>query len=691
MRARMTFVLLALVEPAWAGPASLCTDPSVDPRERIVACTQAVETAPTVQTYIDRAEAYRDAIQWDEAQADLDKVLSLDPRHVEALRLRAGVRALNGDRKNAIADLDRAIAIRPEAALYVERGDIWAFGDDKRAVADYTKALSLAPKDVAALSSRAEAYARLDQDPLARDDYDRALEIAPRDSWLYVARGRVFRKQFRTTQAIADFTTAIKLSPNFLSAYRERARTHDLRAEFAPAIADLNRILAARPKDADALRARRRAYLETDDSTHAIADAEQIFAVADYLFAEDYLERGIAYLQRGGGDALARAEQSFKLAAAFERGRERGAAKFVKTLCGIFCVARRSPSVAALLLTAAPSRKKIDRNRNIADADAYMGILALKRGDDAKAAAIFAEALKISSKSAVAYYGRGVVKHRAGDTEGAKDDFAKSREHHGDIRLLYARAGIEPVPALHAVVVEPVDDAAGSARDVGLCQRGDFAAMTPGAKLDFAGEIDACSRLIRANPAKEAKAQAYANRARWRGMKNDRDGAIDDYNAALTVDAGNVESLIAVGGHLTQQRKYKEAVAAFDRAVKADAKSFHALFGRCEARIAQDDVKGAVADCDQAVAVAGDDTMVKMRRAPMLLRAGENKRALADYDLVLREFARLGLPDDPSVRFGRAVALKRLGDTAGAETDFKKARAQDRDVDRQFAELGITP
>ncbi len=685
------FLLLALVEPALSSDQSRCVDAKAPAAMRMAACTHAVETSPTAQAYIDRAGAHRDAMQWDEARADLDKALTLDPRNVRALSLRAAMHAVYGDAKAAIADLDRAIAIRPDAALYAQRGDVWVMTDDKRAVAEYTKALLLEPKNVATLTARAEAYVRLDQDPLARDDYDRALEIEPRDPLLFVGRGRVFRKQFRKMQALDDFTTAIKLDPDFLPAYRERAQTYVQHAEFTPAIADFNRILAAKPKDADALRARRRAYLEVGDSAHAIADAERIVAVAKYLYAEDYLERGVAYLRRGGDDDFTRAERTFKQAAAFERGHERGATAFVKKFCAIFCGARRSGSIAALLLAAAPSRKKLDHNRNIADADAYMGMLALKRGDDGKAAAIFAEALEHSSRSAVAYYGRGVVKHNAGDIEGAKDDFATSRDHNGNMHLLYARAGIEPVPAQHATFVEPIADAAGSARDIGICQRGDDVAPTAGATLDFAAEIDACTRVVRAKPAKEVKALAYANRARWRAMKSDRDGAIDDYNAALTVDPGNVNALIAIGGYLTEQRKYDAAIAAFDRAATADPKSFNALFGRCEARAAQGDAKSAVADCDQAVAAAGDDPRVKVRRAPVLLRAGENKRALRDYDLVLREAARYGLPDDPDARFGRAVALKRLGDTAGAEIDFKKARAQDPTIDRQFAELGIKP
>ena len=54
-----------------------------------------------------------------------------------------------------------------------------------------------------------------------------------------------------------------------------------------------------------------------------------------------------------------------------------------------------------------------------------------------------------------------------------------------------------------------------------------------------------------------------------------------------------------------------------------------------EARAEAGDLKGAVADCDRGVAAPGDPARMSARRAPALLRAGENARALSDYEAML--------------------------------------------------------
>lgn len=439
-----------------------------------------------------------------------------------------------------------------------------------------------------------------------------------------------------------------------------------------------------------ARRIRRNVYLRTGDSSRAIADADVVLRTAEYLFADDYLQRGVARLRRGGEAAFRQAEADFKAAADIERGDRRAAVKIAQAICQILCPARRAHAFARALLAAAPSRAELDRNRDIANADAYLGILALKRGDDATAARIFADALAISSEAAVAIFGRGVVKFNAGDIEGAKDDFALSREHHTKMAELYASAGIEPVPFRPAVVVEPPPDS-GIERDLAICSTGGEITLGPDGKLDLSPQIDACTRVARADLPPQPRAAAYVHRGRWRAMSGDRVGGAEDQAAALALDPDNVDALIASASELAAKKKFVDARALFDRALKVDAKSFLALLGRCEALAGMGEMKAALDDCDRAVLLSGGQPVSTMRRAPILLRAGENKRALRDFDLALRELARFGLPDDATARFGRGIALQRLGDTAAAALEFAKARTQNPNIDREFAALGVTP
>ena len=76
-----------------------------------------------------RGLAYTHLGLYDQALADFDAVLQLDPRHATALRGRGYAHELSGRRAQAIADYERARLLEPEdewtlAKLrYLERQD----------------------------------------------------------------------------------------------------------------------------------------------------------------------------------------------------------------------------------------------------------------------------------------------------------------------------------------------------------------------------------------------------------------------------------------------------------------------------------------------------------------------------------------------------------------------------------------
>ncbi len=90
----------------------------------------------------------RDKGDYDHALADLNNVLSLDPKSAPALEGRSRVSEDKGAYANAVADLDQAIAIMPDWALiYEHRGHLrWRLGDATGALADYDRNLELDPE-----------------------------------------------------------------------------------------------------------------------------------------------------------------------------------------------------------------------------------------------------------------------------------------------------------------------------------------------------------------------------------------------------------------------------------------------------------------------------------------------------------------------------------------------------------------
>jgi len=119
----------------------------------IGAFTAALDSGGLAATYVPtayygRAVAYVREGKCAPAAADLDAALKLRPDYLDALILRAQVRACLKDFENARADLDAAVKLRPTMQTYrVRAGFFWHRGKFDLAAADYLKATELAPKN----------------------------------------------------------------------------------------------------------------------------------------------------------------------------------------------------------------------------------------------------------------------------------------------------------------------------------------------------------------------------------------------------------------------------------------------------------------------------------------------------------------------------------------------------------------
>jgi tetratricopeptide (TPR) repeat protein len=103
----------------------------------------------TVRAHLDHGRACLDKGKYDDAIADYDKAIALDPNVALAYTIRAVAYGIKGDLDRAIADLDKAITLNPnDATAYTIRGNAYYVkGDYDRAIADYRKALEINPSD----------------------------------------------------------------------------------------------------------------------------------------------------------------------------------------------------------------------------------------------------------------------------------------------------------------------------------------------------------------------------------------------------------------------------------------------------------------------------------------------------------------------------------------------------------------
>ncbi|WP_190112216.1 tetratricopeptide repeat protein [Streptomyces cinnamoneus] len=186
----------------------------------------------------------------DEAVAELDRALAIDPRNASALAHRGEAHRQAGRLDQAVADLTAALDLDHDDAAWAlgSRGDAHRqAGRIDRAIADFDAALELNPAYAWALGSRGAAHqqaGRLDQ---AIADYTAALALRPAYAWALASRGEAHQRAGDCEQAIADYTAALALRPAYAWALASRGEAHRQAGRYDEAVADLTAALELNP------------------------------------------------------------------------------------------------------------------------------------------------------------------------------------------------------------------------------------------------------------------------------------------------------------------------------------------------------------------------------------------------------------------------------------------------------------
>lgn len=200
-------------------------------------------------TYTNRAIVYTYLGNYDDAMADFDAAIKIDPNYFEIYLNRGTARAsLQRDFKGAIADYDRAISINPTSSkAYNSRGAA------RRDSGDYVGAIK---------------------------DLDQAIRIDPNNESAHFNRGNTYNDSGNASKAITDFNYLIKIKPSYLMAYIARSGSYEKLGDIQSAIADVDRVIQLNPKYIRAYYRRASIYASSGDRSQAISDYDRTISLA---------------------------------------------------------------------------------------------------------------------------------------------------------------------------------------------------------------------------------------------------------------------------------------------------------------------------------------------------------------------------------------------------------------------------
>ena len=215
---------------------------------------RAVELAPADPAYLyQRAMALAQIEEVERALADLDAALKLKPDAVPALLTRASLR-LESDRQGAIADMQAADRLLPREAVerlelagFYERADLLP-----AALVQYSKWIDSHERiDVhmpQALNSRCLARALLGQElQAALADCNDAVKAQPKIPAFLDSRGLVYLRLGNYDKAIADYDAALSMAPKSTAARYLRGVARTRQGHTAEGQADIAAAVAQSP------------------------------------------------------------------------------------------------------------------------------------------------------------------------------------------------------------------------------------------------------------------------------------------------------------------------------------------------------------------------------------------------------------------------------------------------------------
>jgi len=214
--------------------------------------------------YYGRGMAYEGQGKNEEALADYEKAVAIDPKYTDAICQRGIMYIVKGQKDKGCTDLQKAKKQGSEkaktlfekntcsdlAASFVTAGDIkFSNKDYKGAFEDYNTAVQLDNASFDAYLKRGKCNVELKKYAKAVADYDKALKIKADTAQVLYLRGLAYNASDNYVLAFNDLTSVIRLEPNNYDAYIARAYSCEGMQKYRSAAYDYSEAIRIKPKD----------------------------------------------------------------------------------------------------------------------------------------------------------------------------------------------------------------------------------------------------------------------------------------------------------------------------------------------------------------------------------------------------------------------------------------------------------
>ncbi|MBD2337488.1 tetratricopeptide repeat protein [Calothrix sp. FACHB-156] len=200
--------------------------------------------------------------KWDDALIQFTEVITINPKDMNAFRLRGLVYKNKGEWQKALEDYNTVIKNKPEDVdVYIYLGNWYSDSKNKdknpdSALENYNKAIEIDENNAQAYRSRGVYYENAKQLDKALEDYKKAIELEPDNAYAYIYLGNIYANSSpknthkNDTKALENYNKAIEIDENNAQAYRSRGVYYENAKQLDKALEDYKKAIELEPDNA---------------------------------------------------------------------------------------------------------------------------------------------------------------------------------------------------------------------------------------------------------------------------------------------------------------------------------------------------------------------------------------------------------------------------------------------------------